>query len=113
MRQAWDGGTFRTLTRKHNRLTATDPHIVINGHITPREFRNTVADGDLAGGSVNRLLICLSRRSRLQSRFGNVPDDVLAEAAGLFEGAQQKAQHRNSVDSPTSSGLNGRRRTGT
>lgn len=97
LRQIWDGGTLRTLTRKHNKLTATDPHIVVIGHITPREFRSTLDDSDLSGGSVNRLLICLSRRSRLHARLGNMPDKVLAEAGRLFCEAQKKARHRGRV----------------
>jgi hypothetical protein len=35
LRQAFDGENLRTLTRKHNKLTTTDPHIVVIGHITP------------------------------------------------------------------------------
>jgi hypothetical protein len=92
LRQAWDGETLRTLARKHNRLIATDPHIVVIGHITPREFRETLSSTDLSGGSVNRLLICLSRRSRLHSRFGNVPEDILAEAADIFKAAVETAK---------------------
>ena len=87
LRQAWDGDTLRTLTRKKNRLVATNPHICITGHVTPREFRAAIRDADLAGGSVNRLLIVLSRRSKFHTRFGNVPDEVLTEAAKLFKDA--------------------------
>lgn len=98
LRQIWDGGALRTLTRKNNKLTATDPHIVVIGHITPREFRSTLDDSDLSGGTVNRLLICLSRRSRLHARLGNIPDPVLSEAGRLFRDAQHKAQHRGIVE---------------
>jgi hypothetical protein len=98
LRQAFDGGVLRTLTRKHNKLTATDPHIVVIGHITPREFRSALEDSDLSGGSVNRLLICLSRRSRLNARLGNIPDNILAQAAELFSAAQKNAQNRGVVE---------------
>ena len=98
LRQTWDGGTLRTLTRKHNKLTATDAHIVVIGHITPREFRSSLVDNDLSGGSVNRLLICLSRRSRLNARMGNIPNKVLAQTAGLFGEAQKAAQHRGRLE---------------
>jgi hypothetical protein len=94
MRQAWDGEVLRTLNRKNNKLIATDPHIVIIGHVTPREFRETLVASDLSGGSVNRLLICLSRRSRLHSRLGNIPESVLAAAAELFEAAYDQASVR-------------------
>jgi hypothetical protein len=41
------------MTRSRNRLVATNPHIVVIGHVTPREFRATPVDSDLSGGSVN------------------------------------------------------------
>jgi 5S rRNA maturation endonuclease (ribonuclease M5) len=94
LRDAFDCRTLRTLTRKHNRLTATDPHIVVIGHVTPGEFRATLQDSDLSGGTVNRMLICLSRRSRLHSRLGNLPVNVLVDAAGLFEDAYKAAAPR-------------------
>jgi hypothetical protein len=94
LRDAFDCRTLRTLTRKHNRLTATAPHIVVVGHVTPREFRKTLEDSDLSGGSVNRLLICLSRRSRLHSRLGNLPENVLERAAELFKNAYDVAHRR-------------------
>ncbi|HEY1843003.1 MAG TPA: DUF3987 domain-containing protein, partial [Mycobacterium sp.] len=97
LRDAFDCRTLRTLTRKHNRLTATDPHIVVIGHVTPGEFRATLQDSDLSGGTVNRMLICLSRRSRLHSRLGNLPGNVLAAAAGLFEAAYKAAAPRREM----------------
>jgi hypothetical protein len=98
LRDAFDCRTLRTLTRQHNKLTATQPHIVIIGHVTPKEFRATLDDNDLAGGSVNRLLICLSRRSRLHSRFGNIPPKILSKAADLFDNAYKLAVQRGKVE---------------
>ncbi|MET0994743.1 MAG: DUF3987 domain-containing protein, partial [Mycobacterium sp.] len=97
LREAFDCRTLRTLARKHNKLTATAPHIVVIGHVTPREFRNTIEDSDLSGGSVNRLLICASRRSRLHSRLGNLPEKVLTAAAKLFEDAYRSAVQRGEL----------------
>lgn len=94
MRQCFDGDDLRTLTRKHNSLTATRPHIAFIGHITPREFLTTLRDNDLSGGSVNRHLLILSKRSRLHSRFGNVPDEVLASAADTLRTAVTTARQR-------------------
>jgi Protein of unknown function (DUF3987) len=92
LRQAWDGEPLRTLTRKANRLTATDAHVVLIGHITPREFQDTLRPGDLSGGSINRLLIALSRRRpNVQTRFGNIPDSVLDVAAEVFYAAAAHA----------------------
>lgn len=94
LRQTFDGDDLRTLTRKRNKLTATLPHIVIIGHITPREFCQAVEDSDLSGGSINRLLITLSHRSRLHTRFGNIPDEALTAAGGLFKDAYKKSVNR-------------------
>jgi HK97 family phage major capsid protein len=69
LRDTFDCRPLRTLTRKHNKLTATGAHIVVIGHVTPGEFRATLQDSDLSGGTVNRMLICLSRRSS-QGRVG-------------------------------------------
>jgi len=97
LRQTFDGDTLRTLTRKHNSLRATNAHIVVVGHITPREFNATLEDSDMSGGSINRLLICLSRRSRLHSRMGNIPTDVLSEMGKLFLKAYQGAWNRGEM----------------
>jgi Protein of unknown function (DUF3987) len=90
-RDAFDCRPLRTLTRKHSKLTATGHHIVVVGHITPGEFRSTLQDSDLSGGTVNRMLICLSRRSRLHSRLGNLPSGVVTEAGKLFAAAYKSA----------------------
>lgn len=95
IRQAWDGDDLRTLNRKANSLTATRPHIVIIGHVTPGEFRSGLRSSDVFGGSVNRLLICLSRRSRLHTRFGNIPEGVLQYVADKFKFAIENAQGRD------------------
>ncbi len=97
LRDSWDGRTLRTLNRKRHRLTATRPHIVVIGHVTPGEFRATLKDSDISGGSVNRLLICLSRRRRLDSRFGNIPDRVLEVAAQKFRAAHDAARERGEL----------------
>jgi hypothetical protein len=94
LRQCFDGDDLGTLTRKHNKLTATRPHIAVNAHITPREFVTTLRDNDLSGGSVNRHLLILSKRSRLDSRFGNLPDDVLTAAADMLRTAIKNARQR-------------------
>jgi len=97
LRDAFDGRTLRTLTRRRNRLTATGAHIVVIGHITPAEFRSALQDSDLSGGSINRTLIVLSRRSRLHPRLGNIPDEALDAAAALFAYAYEAAVARGQM----------------
>lgn len=97
LRDCWDCRDLRTLTRRRNQLVATRPHIVVVGHVTPRELRATLTGSDLSGGSVNRMLICLSRRARLQSRLGNVPSEIVEVAARRFKSAHQRAQFRGEI----------------
>jgi len=63
LRIAWDGVTLRTLTRREA-MTATDPHISLVGQITAEELRQSVTDGDAAGGTLNRFLFCAVERVR-------------------------------------------------
>ncbi|VEG39413.1 Uncharacterised protein [Mycolicibacterium flavescens] len=87
LRDAWDGNTLASLARKRNKMVATDPHITLIGHITPGELRDSLRDSDLSGGSINRLVVVLSRRSQLHPRLGNVPDDEMATAAAILAAA--------------------------
>lgn len=97
LRQCWDSDPLRTLTRKRNRLSATGHHVVVIGHITPNEFKATATDTDLSGGSINRLLICLSRRTRRHSRLGNIPADVLEQVKDKFKAASDTAGERGKL----------------
>lgn len=81
IRQAWDGGTLRTMTVKPK--IATEPHIGIVGHITPTELRMKLNEAERAGGTMNRFLPVLSRRSKLLPDGGD-----LAEADLKALGAQ-------------------------
>ncbi|MFE2868769.1 DUF3987 domain-containing protein [Embleya sp. NPDC059259] len=72
LRQSWDGGTLRTMTVKPR--VATDPHIVIVGHITPTELRAKLSDSERAGGTMNRFLPVLSKRSKLLPDGGDLSD---------------------------------------
>jgi hypothetical protein len=63
IRQAWDSGTMRTLT-KNNPATATNAHVSVIGHITRDELRRLITDVDLANGLANRFLWLAVRRSK-------------------------------------------------
>jgi hypothetical protein len=97
LRDAWDGKDLSTMTRKHNKLFASRPHIAVVGHITPDELLSSIKREAVAGGTVNRWLMCMSRRSRTHSRFGNAPEGTLTEAAKLFATAYENARHREEV----------------
>lgn len=83
MRDAWDTGTLRVLTRK-DPLTATGSHISLVAHVTVDELRSKLTTTDQANGFANRLLfVCVDRSKRLPHGEGvpaDVADDLGAKA---------------------------------
>jgi hypothetical protein len=76
IRQAWDTGTLRTLTR-NNPLEATGAHISIIGHITSEELHRHLTSTEIANGFANRFLWVAVRRSKELPDGGNLnPDDL-------------------------------------
>jgi hypothetical protein len=63
IREAWDTGTLRTMTKK-DPLHATDAHISIIGHITRDELRRLLTDTAAANGFANRFLWVCAQRSK-------------------------------------------------
>jgi len=63
IRQAWDTGSLRTLT-KNNPAKATDAHISIIGHITKPELLRHLDSTETANGFANRFLWICTRRSK-------------------------------------------------
>jgi hypothetical protein len=100
IRQAWDGGTLRTLTMRPK--VATDPHIGIIGHITPTELRVRLSEAERAGGTMNRFLPVLSKRSKLLPDGGDLPESSLkalgAELAAVIDKASNVERMRRSTD---------------
>lgn len=64
LRGLWDDGSAATLTR-HSPLSCTGAHVVFLAHVTPMELRIKLADSEITGGTVNRLLPILTERSQL------------------------------------------------
>ena len=73
LRQAWDSGTLRTLT-KNNPAVATGTHIAILGHITKDELLRYLNDTEAANGFANRFLWVCVRRSKVLPEGGGKPD---------------------------------------
>jgi hypothetical protein len=69
IRQAWDGGRLRTLT-KNNPTKATDAHISMIGHVTRTELIRYLTETEAGNGFANRFLWLLVRRSKLLPRGG-------------------------------------------
>ena len=64
LRAAWDAGSLRVLA-KHAGEKATDPHVSLIGNITVEELKRLTSEVDVFGGLFNRVLWCLSKRSKL------------------------------------------------
>jgi hypothetical protein len=72
VRQAWDSGVLRILTKK-SPATATNPHISIVAHITMEELIRHLSGTEKANGFANRFLWVLVKRSKLLPEGGMVP----------------------------------------
>lgn len=100
VRQAWDGGTLRTITMRPK--VATEPHIAIIGHITPTELRVKLSESERAGGTMNRFLPVMSRRSKLLPDGGDLSEGTLkglgAELAAAVAEAAKVERMRRSPD---------------
>ena len=73
IREAWDSGTMRTLT-KHDAITATGAHVCIIGHITVDELRAELTATDRANGFANRFLFVAVKRSKFLPHGGQDAD---------------------------------------
>lgn len=74
MRQAWDSGTLRTLT-KSQPVRATDAHVSLIGHVTREELLKYLNETEQANGFANRILWVAVRRSKLlDQRIGSCRD---------------------------------------
>jgi len=76
IRQAWDHGDLRVLT-KNNPVTATGAHISIIGHITQDELRRYLDDTETANGFANRFLWICVRRSKCLPEGGHLREEDL------------------------------------
>jgi hypothetical protein len=77
IRQAWDTGTLRTLT-KNCPAHATGAHISITGHITRDELRREICETDMANGLANRFLWLCVRRSKCLPEGGALRSEDFA-----------------------------------
>jgi hypothetical protein len=69
IRQAWDTGNLRILT-KRQAARSTEAHISIIGHITKDELRRLLTDTAAGNGFANRFLWVCARRSKLLPEGG-------------------------------------------
>ncbi len=97
IRQAWDSGNLRTLTR-NNPLRATGAHITIIAHVTRMELLRYLDSTEMGNGFANRFLwVCVARSKCLPdnedrridpAKFGAIEkriQDAVQFAAGVGE----------------------------
>jgi hypothetical protein len=77
IRQAWDTGTLRTLTKNYP-AHATGAHISIVGHVTRDELRREITETDMANGLANRFVWLCVRRSKCLPEGGALDTADLA-----------------------------------
>ena len=97
LRQAWDSGELRVLT-KNSPERATDAHISIIGHITQQELRRHLDDTEAANGFANRFVWVSARRSK-ELPFGGSPDrDALEEIVSSLKVVIETASRMGRLD---------------
>lgn len=77
IRQAWDTGDLRTLT-KNSPAVATAAHISIIGHITGNELRRYLDRTECGNGFANRFTWVCAKRSKVLPEGGNLRETDMA-----------------------------------
>jgi len=91
LRRAYDGGTLAPVI-KNNRITATDPHSNIIGHITQHELCNKLDEVEMFNGLANRFLWLCVRRPKLVPFPAPMDDSKVLELAIELSAALKAAQ---------------------
>ena len=84
IRQAWDDGTLRTLT-KNSPAIATGAHISIIGHITQEELLRHLNSTEAANGFANRFLWICVKRSKALPEGGKIYEVDFAPLIGRLK----------------------------
>jgi len=91
LRQCWDDGTLRVMTR-NSPLAATGAHVVVIAHITPLELRQELKTTDMASGFINRFLMVLVKRRHLLPVGGRLDATQRAHLVAQFTAAAVAAR---------------------
>ncbi len=94
IRQAWDSGDLRVLT-KNNPAQATGAHISIIGHITRDELLRHLDSTEAGNGFGNRFLWVCVRRSKCLPEGGQIHE---VEFAPLMERLTKAVEHAKTVE---------------
>lgn len=83
VRQAYDGGTLRVMTRK-DPLIATGAHVSVVGHVTRDELLRHMSETEVANGLANRFLFALVHRRQLLPEGGHPNTEHLSAEIGTI-----------------------------
>jgi hypothetical protein len=87
VRQAWDSGDLRTLT-KNSPLRSTGAHISMIGHVTQGELLRYLSTTEAGNGFANRFLWVCVRRSKILPEGGRIDEvDFTATIQAIGEAA--------------------------
>jgi len=91
LRNAWDGGTLRVMTRK-NPVKATGAHISVIAHITRPELLRVFSETEGTNGYANRFLWVAVARSKELPFGGDLAPDALNPIVTGLHGALNAAR---------------------
>lgn len=91
LRQAWDTGDLRVMTRK-DPLSVTGAHVSVLGHITVEELRRRMCDTEVANGFANRFLMACTHRARLLPTGGELDQAAVAALGRQVAAALDRAR---------------------
>jgi hypothetical protein len=91
IRQAWDSGNLRVLTR-NSPLKATNAHVSIIAHITADELKSELTLTDLTSGFANRFIFIWTDRAKLLPLGGNPKPDEMKNLADEIRNSVRFAQ---------------------
>ncbi|HCG5552359.1 TPA: hypothetical protein NJ627_003527 [Vibrio parahaemolyticus] len=95
LRTLYDGTPVEPLT-KYNRVRCSNPHFVLNGHITPEELVSKVDVLDFFNGFLNRYPMYYAERKVLKPFPKKISDEVIDELAckllDILEWASEKRE---------------------
>jgi hypothetical protein len=95
MKEAWMGRRLAVLTKQP--YWASSSHVVVLGHVTPREFRARVHAVDLASGLWNRFMPVYTERRKLVAMPDGIADDKLAGFGKSFAQCVEAATMKRGI----------------
>lgn len=96
IRNLWDGRDLEPLT-KSSPTCASNPHVVLVGHITGQELRERATEGDVTNGLLNRFMISFVYRPKLVPLPSPTPRAALDGLAARLAAAVEFAATNTAV----------------